>query len=55
MSEKQANLSVDFAQIAGGIKPMQGAGQPPRTGESLQSGELLLPENSCVEIKLFDL
>ena len=55
MNEKQVNISVDFADIVGKIKPMHGVGQPPRTGESLQSGALLLPENSCVEIKLFDL
>ena len=29
---KQANLSVDFADIMGKIKPMHGVGQPPRTG-----------------------
>ncbi len=28
---KQANLSVDFADIMGKIKPMHGVGQPPRT------------------------
>lgn len=31
---KQANLSVDFADIVGKIKPMHGVGQPPRTGLS---------------------
>ena len=29
---KQANLSVDFADIMGKVKPMHGVGQPPRTG-----------------------
>ena len=31
---KCANLSVDFAEISGKIKPMHGVGQPPMTGAS---------------------